>query len=59
MLEKSESTEELNIKRIKVLRQIIELENVEYTTPAVEWEPSDYEEFSHKILKRQNSLVGI
>lgn len=49
MLDKSDTTEELNIKRIKVLRQMIELENLNSTTPAVEWNSDDYDEFSHKI----------
>ena len=34
---------------LKILRKIIEMENMNHNNPSSDWQPEDYQEFDHKI----------
>lgn len=59
MLKNEDSTLELKIKRIRILRKLIELENPKMTTKAADWDSSDYQDYLNSITKRQNQLADL
>ena len=56
---------EINLKEeqlaigLRILRKIVEVENKSVTTPAVQWETSDYSDYIFNIENRQNDLAEL
>ena len=50
---------QLRIICLKVIRQVIELENKKSDEAAIYWNPEDYEIFAHEIEEKQKMLIDL
>jgi hypothetical protein len=59
LMDKACMEKDAHVTGLTLLRKVVESENKQMTTPAVDWKDDEYEECAQIMQARQNELVDI